>query len=115
LRIEEYDTRRVIWIDPPAADDVSASILGHSVGRWDGDSLVVTTDRIDFPYFDQQGHRQSQAITLSERFTPSPDGARLDYELTINDPALFAAPVTRKRTWLWVPGAQVLPFECAEG
>ncbi len=115
LRIEEYDTRRVIWMNPAVAGDVSPSILGYSVGRWDDGTLVVETDRIDFPYFGQAGHRQSQAITLSERFTPSADGARLDYALTITDPALFAAPVTRARAWLWVPGAQVLPFECAEG
>lgn len=115
LRIEEYDTQRVIWTNPAAAGELSPSILGRSVGRWEGSSLVVTTDRIDFPYFSQQGHRQSEAITLSERFAPSADGARLDYELTITEPALFAAPLTRTRTWLWVPGAQVLPFECTEG
>jgi len=114
LRIEEFDVVREILMDADPAQPPRASSLGYSVGRWEGEALVVETDRINWPYFDQNGHIQSEAISLVERFIPSSDGARLDYELTISDPALFAEPVTRVRSWIWVPDAEVLPFECTE-
>ena len=45
--------------------------FGYSVGRWDGDTLEVTTTDIDWPWFDQSGIRQTEALHLVERFTPS--------------------------------------------
>ncbi len=76
---------------------------------------MVETDRISWRYFNQVGLLQSEAIELVERFTPSEDGARLDYELTVTDPALFTEPAVLTMSWVWVPGDQVLPFDCTEG
>ncbi len=115
LRMEEYDTVRVISMRPTSADEpLPPSILGRSVGHWDGATLVVDTDRISWTYFNQRGLRQSEAIELVERFTPSENGARLDYELTITDPALFTEPAVLTKSWVWVPGDEVLPFDCTE-
>ncbi len=115
LRMEEYDTVRVISMRPASADEpLPPSILGRSVGRWDGATLVVATDRISWSYFNQRGLRQSEAIELVERFSPSEDGARLDYELTVTDPALFTEPAVITKSWVWVPGDEVLPFDCTE-
>ncbi len=115
LRMEEYDTVRVISMRPTSADEpLPPSILGRSVGHWDGATLVVETDRISWTYFNQRGLRQSEAIELVERFTPSENGARLDYELTITDPALFTEPAVLTKSWVWVPGDEVLPFDCTE-
>ncbi len=115
LKLEEHDTVRVISMRSEAADEtVPATLLGHSVGRWDGRTLVVETDRISWRYFNQDGLRQSAAIELVERFTPSEDGARLDYELMITDPALFTEPAVLTKSWQWVPGDQVLLFDCTE-
>jgi len=116
IRMESFDTVRTISMEPdPVNDDVPATILGHSVGHWEGRILVVETDRISWRYFNQAGVLQSEAIELVERFTPSEDGARLDYELTVMDPALFTEPAVLTRSWVWVPGDQVLPFDCTEG
>ena len=116
LRLEEYDTVRVISMrSEPSDESIQASPLGHSVGRWEGRTLVVETDRISWRNFSQNGLLQSEAIELVERFTPSEDGARLDYELTITDPALFTEPAVLTKSWVWVPGDQVLPFDCTEG
>jgi hypothetical protein len=116
LRLEEYDTVRMISMrSEPSDESIEATPLGHSVGRWEGRTLVVETDRISWRYFSQNGLLQSEAIELVERFTPSEDGARLDYELTITDPALFTEPAVLTKSWVWVPGDQVLPFDCREG
>jgi hypothetical protein len=114
VRLEEYDTVRVIRMNGTAADDPAPTLLGHSSGRWEGGTLVVETDRIDWEHFNQNGLKQSEDMHIVERFTPSADGARLDYELTITDPALFTEPETVTKSWIWVPGDQVLPFDCVE-
>ncbi len=116
LRLEDYDTVRLISMEPASSnEDGPATPLGRSVGHWEGDTLVVETDRISWRYFNQVGLLQSEAIELVERFTPSEDGARLDYELTVMDPALFTEPAVLTMSWIWVPGDQVLPFDCTEG
>lgn len=116
VRLEEYDTVRVISMrNEPADESIPATLLGHSVGHWEGRTLVVETDRISWRNFNQNGLRQSEVMELVERFTPSEDGARLDYELMITDPALFTEPAALTKSWVWVPGDQVLPFDCTEG
>ena len=49
---------------------------------------------------------------IVERFTPSADGSRLDYTMTITDPATFTARVTLTKAWEWRPGEEVRPYEC---
>ena len=117
LRIEEYDLVRVIAMNAQPADrSAPPTILGDSAGRWDGDTLVVSTTNIDWPYsFGQIGIPQSDAVELEERFTVSADGSRLDYEITSTDPATFTEPLTLRKSFLWVPGLEVLPYECTDG
>ena len=88
------------------------SPLGVSVGRWDGATLVVTTTRISWPFFSQLGIRQSPAVEIVERFTPTADGSRLDYEMTVTDAATFTRPVVLRQHWLWLPSVTLLPYEC---
>ena len=81
---------RSIWtrsIGPPAD-----TWMGHSVGRWDGDTLVVdVTDFNDKTWFDRAGNFHSDALHLTERFTlMTPDV--IQYEVTIEDPKVFTRP-----------------------
>lgn len=112
LRTEEYDVRRLIHMDPNASDaGVPRSKLGYSIGRWEGDTLVVQTTRLNWPYFDVVGIPQSENSVLLERFTPSEDGSQLNYSLTVTDPANFTEPVTVSKFWVWYPEMTVEPFE----
>ena len=111
IRLEELDTVRMVHMTDVAAPS-ERSPYGHSVGRWDGDTLVVTTTDIDFAWFDQEGIPQSDELMLVERFTPSADGYTLNYTMTATDPVVFTEPVMLDRTWIWVPGEEVQPFEC---
>jgi hypothetical protein len=113
LKLEEYDLERLIYMNPNVTRELPAPTpLGYSTGRWDGAALVVTTARISWPFFSQLGIRQSPAVEIVERFTPSADGARLDYEMTVTDPATFTRPVVLKQHWLWLPNVKLLPYEC---
>ncbi len=114
LYLEELDTIRRIHMGADAsAGSAAPSPFGYSVGRWDGGTLEVTTTDIDWPWFDQSGIRQTDALNLVERFTPSADGRTLDYGLTATDPAIFTEPVDLGRTWIWVPGEVIRPYDCA--
>ncbi|MDE0006042.1 MAG: DUF6152 family protein [Rhodospirillaceae bacterium] len=115
LRIEEYDLLRVIYMEGASEPSEPPTILGDSVGRWEEETLVVTTTNIGWPYsFGQIGIPQSDATELVERFTVVDDGARLRYEITANDPATFTEPLTLTKYYLWVPGLEIRPYECTE-
>jgi hypothetical protein len=68
--------------------------MGHSVGRWEGDTLVVdVTELSEQPWFDRAGNFHSDALRLVERFTlMTPDA--IQYEVTIEDPNVFTRPWT---------------------
>ncbi|HEX5047492.1 MAG TPA: hypothetical protein VFX89_10395, partial [Gammaproteobacteria bacterium] len=86
-----------------------------SVGRWDGRTLAVTTTKIDWPFFSQLGIPQSADVSIVERFTPTADGSRLDYAMTVTDPVNFTRPVELATHWLYLPGVELLPYECTGG
>jgi hypothetical protein len=114
LRIEEYDLERLIYMNPASVPaSVEPSLLGLSAGRWDGAALEVTTTAVDWPYFSQVGIPQTREAVIVERFTPTPDGSRLDYQMTVTDAAVFTEPVTLGIYWIWVPDVEILSYECA--
>lgn len=114
LRIEEFDTVRRIVLSAPLAAAEDPMLLGHSYGHWEGNTLVVSTTGISWRYFDQWGLLQSPDVATVERFTLDDAGSRLDYELTVTDPWLFTEPVTLSKSWRWLPGDRVLPYNCTE-
>jgi hypothetical protein len=90
--------------------------MGHSVGRWDGDTLVVDVTHFnDKTWLDRAGNFHSDALHVVERFTPmSPDALR--YEVTIEDPNVFtrpwtiAMPIYRRLE----PNIQLLDYPCID-
>ena len=113
LRLEEYDLTRTIHMNSGATPpEEVASPLVVSAGRWEGRTLVVSTNRINWPHFDTVGIPLSEAAQLVERFTPSVDGDRLSYDLTVTDPATFTQPVTLAKHWVWIPGVEVGSYAC---
>jgi hypothetical protein len=113
LRLEEYDLIRTIYMGTDARlQKPSASPLGTSHGRWDGTTLAVTTTAINWHHFDTVGIPLSEAVEIIERFTPTEDGSRLNYTMTVTDPATFTEPVPLEKYWLWLPDIEVGRYEC---
>ncbi len=113
IRQEEFDTVRTVYMNPDTApSDPEPSILGHSVGYWDRDTLVVQSTLVSWPYFDNRGIPQSLQARHVERFTVSENGRRLNYTLETTDPLTFTEPVKLDRFWLWRPGNEIEPYNC---
>ena len=73
------------------------------------------TKHINYPFFNRVGVPQSEEVRTTERFTPSSDGTRLDYQLDIVDPATFTEPVVREDSWVWLSDVKVEPYDCVVG
>jgi hypothetical protein len=120
LQNEWFEIDRLIHMDgrePPA--DAPYTPLGYSAGQWEGDTLVVTTTHIDWPYFELYGLvgvPQSRAMRLVERFTPRDGGNAVRYDWTATDPAAFTEPVTYENyaVFRWQPTLDFLPYDCVE-
>ncbi|MCZ6639952.1 MAG: DUF6152 family protein [Gammaproteobacteria bacterium] len=113
LRLEEYDTIRTIHLDAnTSVAEQPSSLLGYSVGYWEKETLVVSTTRVSWPHFDTVGIPLSEAVEITERFTPSEDGTRLNYRLRVTDAATFTEPVDIEKYWLAVPNVSVQPYKC---
>jgi hypothetical protein len=115
MAYEYAGATRTVFMDkatPPPAD----SWMGHSVGRWEGDTLVVdVTAQNDQTWFDRAGNFHSDALHVVERYTPrGPDA--LTYEATIEDPKVFSKPwkITMPLYRRLEKNAQLLEFKCVE-
>jgi len=113
LRMEEYDTVRSIDTKG-AGGPRPRTLLGSSQGRWDGETLVVTTTGIAWSYLDSSGVPLGPSASIVERYTPTPDGTRLTLRMTITDPDTFTQPVELQRSWVWRKGETVKPYNCVE-
>jgi hypothetical protein len=103
---------RTIHMDRAAPpEDTAQSYLGFSIGTREGGTLVVTTTHINWPYLDDIGTPQTEAMEVVERFTLSEDQSRLDLSITPSDPATFTETVTVEG-YLLALGEEVQEFQC---
>lgn len=112
----------VVYLDGrphPSADEApETKWYGHSVGHWDGDTLVIDTVG---PFFatpkmllDTAGHPVSEDLHIVERFRRI-DGTHLSYEVTVTDPKMYTKPFSNARTWVLMPkDEEILEYVCTE-
>jgi len=103
-----YTDGRGLPVDPQPA------WLGYSMGRWEGDTLVVDTAGFnDKSWLDGAGHPHSEELRIQERFHRR-DFGQMDLELTVDDPKMYTRPFTIKETELLIPDSDILEFVCNE-
>jgi hypothetical protein len=94
--------------------DPSPTWLGSSVGRWDGDTLVVETVGLnDRVWLDVSGHPRSEAMHMTERYRRR-DVGHLDVAITFDDPKMYSKPFTVNITHLLQPDTDILEYVCNE-
>jgi hypothetical protein len=92
--------------------DPNPTWLGYSVGRWEGDTLVITTAGFnDRAWLDSSGHPQTESLRLTERLRRR-DFGHMDFEMTIDDPKVFTRPFTVKTERLLAADTDLLEDVC---
>lgn len=91
---------RTVYMNASHPADLQPSLQGHSIGRWEGETLVI--DTIGFepnPSGLAMNVPSGAGKHTVERLTLTPDKLRLRYEITIEDPTYLSAPATLTQQW----------------
>jgi hypothetical protein len=110
-------TYRTIHMDGrphPKGRDLIPTHYGHSIGRWEGDTLVVETVGFNEQnWIDAEGLIHTDQYHQTERFTRT-DFSTLRYEVTIDDPGAYTKPWTAGFLLRWEEGAEIFEYVCQE-
>jgi hypothetical protein len=108
-------TYRTIYMDGrkhPAK--LEPTFYGHSIGWWEGDTLVVDTVGFNEDFWIDRGQLpHTSQLHLIEKFTRTNLGA-MQYELTVDDPGAYTKPFTGKSTLRWEAGTELYEYVCQE-
>jgi hypothetical protein len=107
---------RYIYTDGRAhPEGYPVTAMGHSIGRWDGDTLVVDTVSIDdVTWMDDKGTPHSDALHVGERLRRVAQDT-LEIEFRFEDPKAFTKPWTAKKVYKLTPDWQYIPgFTCED-
>jgi hypothetical protein len=109
-------TFRVIYLDGrPHPKDLQPSYYGHSVGRWEGDTLVVETVGFnERAWIDRAGSPHTEKLRFIERFTRT-DSNTLRYEVTVDDPGAYTATWSSAPfTMNWNADRELFEYQCQQ-
>ncbi len=109
---------REVYMDgrrhPPRDSIDSETYLGHSVGRWEGDALVIdSTGYNEGTWLDQWGHPHTNLLHVIERIT-RPTKNTMHYEVTIDDPGAYTRPWTVAWDIPWAAKQELREYICQE-
>lgn len=112
---EVDNTHRQIYTDGrPLPVDPQPTWGGYSVGRWDGDTLIVNAAGFNAEtWLDSGGHAHSDALRIEERFHRR-DFGHMDLSVTVDDPKMYTKPFTIKVTEDLLPDTDILESVCNE-
>lgn len=116
LIIFEYQSliRQIFTDGRKHPDDLEPTYMGHSIGKFQGDTLVVDTIGFnDKTWLDPMGLPHSDAMHLTERIRRVDHDTLVD-EYTIDDPKAYTKPWTATRTFKLKPDWQIKEYVCAE-
>ena len=115
LILDEDLTYRQIYLDGRQLEtNPNPSWMGYSVGRWEGDTLVVESFGFnDRTWLDSSGHPHSEALRTTERYRRR-DFGHLDIEVTLSDPAVYARPWTVALRAELTADTELLEYVCNE-
>jgi hypothetical protein len=108
---------RIVFMDGrphPPAKDLAPSYYGHSIGRWEGETLVIDTIGLnEKSWMNRDGIPHTDRLHLIERVS-RPDYNTLRYEVTIDDPGAFTAVWKSGFSLNWSAGNQVFEYICQD-
>jgi hypothetical protein len=122
LNIAGPHSWRVIYMDGrehPKGEDVRPTFLGHSVGHWEGDTLVVDSVGFNEKQWAVGAFPNTSQLHLVERFS-RPSLKSLSYEVMIDDPGAYTTSwsgkwtITEKTASKWIPDGEMFEYICQD-
>ena len=115
LLSETADPPRQIHLDGrPLPKDPDPTWMGYSVGRWEGDTLIVETAGLnDKAWLDAFGHPRSESMHTTERYHRR-DFGHMDLEIAFDDPKYYTRPFSLKTGLVLIPDSDLLEYVCTE-
>ena len=106
---------RQIFLDGrPLPRDPQPTWMGYSVGKWEGDTLVVDTiGQNGRTWLDMRGLPGTEALHVIERFS-RPTMGHIDIDVTIDDPKAYTRPWSVKLSWSLLPDTDLIESICEE-
>ena len=108
-------TWRTIYMDVKShPKDLVLSYYGHSIGHWEGDTLVRRYAGYNEAFwFDRTGLPHTDQLHTIERFTRK-DSKTMKYEITIDDPGAYTAAWSSKLVLGWDPEQELFEYICQD-
>jgi hypothetical protein len=108
-------TYRTVYMDGRSHPrDLTPSYYGHSIGWWEGDTLVVDTTGFNEGFWlDRRGLPHTVALQTLERFMRV-DAETIEYSVTIHDPGAYTAPFTGSFSLQWDRGTELFEYVCQQ-
>lgn len=114
LHEKETTFRQVFTDGRPLPVDPQPSFMGYSVGRWDGDTLVVTSPGFtEQSWLDEAGTPHSEALRMTERYRRI-DTSHLQVDIELSDPKVLTRPITATQHFLLIPDQDLIEYYCTE-
>ena len=112
---EAFNLWRQVFLDGRQfAEDLNPSWLGYSIGKWDGDTLVVESKGFNGKtWLDQAGKPTTEALHVTERYRRKNFGT-MEIQITIDDPKAYTKPWTVTEEVRLVLNTDLLEFICNE-
>jgi hypothetical protein len=108
-------TFRVVYMDGrPHPEHLSPTYYGHSIGKWEGDTLVI--DSVGFNegfWLDRRGLPHTTQMHTVERFTRL-DAESVDYKITVDDPGAYTGEWTGGFHLGWDKGTELFEYVCQQ-
>ena len=113
IRTELESAERIIHMNETSHEGVEPSVLGHSIGHWEDDVLVIDTAR-----FAEHGMGNAQKLPsspdkhLTERLQLNADGTRIFYSFEMTDPTYLSEPIGYELEWVYSPDFEMVQLPC---
>ncbi len=112
ILFEDLSYRQIFLDGRTLPADPNPTWMGYSIGRWDGDTLVVETAGFnDRTWLDFAGHPHSEALTMTERFR-RPDFGHMELHVTLADPSVYAKPIALSAGGTFVADTDLIEYVC---
>ncbi|MEX1033903.1 MAG: hypothetical protein WDZ30_11130, partial [Cellvibrionaceae bacterium] len=105
--------RRTVHMNIDSHDDATPSVQGYSIGRWEGDTLVIDTRHFsEHALGNGFGIPSGSQKHMVEKLTLNEDGKSLAYQFELTDPEFLASSISGEVTWAYRPDLTFAPAEC---